>query len=663
MGIISFLRSLLSSSVAATNLLTKIPKSALLESSIENIKEWYECGNSQAIVHEAIGELVEAGEFNELNDRFFKTLTFGTGGIRGRTISGYITKAEIGNGSKILPEFPAIGSACLNHFNVIRATIALHEYCKKVAVSQGREMLLVVAYDVRFFSKLFAEITAKTWEYLGGKAMIFDGPRSTPQLSFSVRYFRAMAGVVITASHNPYYDNGYKAYFADGAQVIDPQAAAIIENFSKLKLADSMAIFKAIEAKEFTNTVSGKDEERYVQVVKDSVLDRASLKNCAKKVVFTPLHGTGGVVAVPALQSLGVEVICVEEQMKQDPGFSTVKSPNPENFDSLKLAIDRAKATGADLVIATDPDADRMAIAAKNNDGEFEKFSGNLTASLLLEYRIRKMKELGILPKDGSKNAVVLKTFVTTPLVEKIAISHGLKCVNTLTGFKWIGSKINNYALGLMEKVGNVHDGYDDIELDERRKLLLQHSQFCIFGCEESYGCLASDLVRDKDANAAAAMVCEMLAELDKKSITLMDFRMEIYSTYGYYDDTLLNIYYEGASGVARIKNILSSYRKNPPETVAGQKVLKIQDFLNDPILDADGCHVPREDFLFLELENGDTYAVRGSGTEPKIKFYIFCHGEGAGYGTEIDVVGKIKSRLDALKGFLEADAEVRSAG
>jgi phosphoglucomutase len=514
---------------------------------------------------------------------------------------------------------------------------------------------------VRLFSKFFAEITAKTWEYLGGEAMVFAGPRSTPQLSFSVRHFKAIAGVVITASHNPYYDNGYKAYFADGAQVIDPSAAAIIENFSQTRLSDSMAIFKAIEAKEFINIIDPKNEEPYLDAVRDSVLDVALMKNCSRKVVFTPLHGTGDLAALPVLKSLGVEVVCVEEQMTHDPMFSTVKSPNPENFDSLKLAIDRANAVGADLVIATDPDADRMAIAARNNHGEFEKFSGNLTGALLLEHRIRKMKKLGILPKNGAKNAVVLKTFVTTPLIEKIAANHGLKCINTLTGFKWLGNKINDYALRLMEKVGDAYAGYDDIEISERRKLLLKHSQFCVFSCEESYGCLASDVVRDKDANAAAAMACEMMADLGTK--TLVDFRDEIQSIYGYHDDALLNIYYEGSSGVERIRNILNSYRKDPPIIVNGQKVIKICDFLKDSIQDADGCTVPREDFLFLELENGDTYAVRGSGTEPKIKFYIFCSATEMGSKMSNNVIGQVKSRVDSLKNFLEADVNTRSDG
>ncbi|MDR0351484.1 MAG: phospho-sugar mutase [Puniceicoccales bacterium] len=659
MDVIDFFFTLLSGRRGMSDLFNKIPRGTLSKSSLANIKEWYGCENSSRTVRESIVELVDAGEFNELNDRFFKTLNFGTGGIRGRTVGDRITMAELGNGVNTSPEFPAIGSACLNHFNVVRATAALHKYCKKAAASQRREMLLIVAYDVRLFSKWFAEITAKTWEYLGGQAMVFAGPRSTPQLSFSVRYFKAIAGVVITASHNPYHDNGYKAYFADGAQVIDPHAAAIIKNFSQLKLSDSMTMFKAIEGRNFSNIIDPKAEEAYMAVVKDSVLDVDSIKKCTRKIVFTPLHGTGDVITVPVLKSLGMKVICVEEQMVHDPLFSTVKSPNPENFDSLRLAIDQAKAVGADVVIATDPDADRMAIAARNNDGEFEKFSGNMTGALLLEHRIRKMKELGILPKNGAKNAVVLKTFVTTPLVEKIALDHGLKCINTLTGFKWLGNKINSYAQRLMEKLGDGHVDYDHIEIGERRKLLLQHSQFYVFGCEESYGCLVSDVVRDKDANAAAAMVCEMMTDLGKK--TLIDFRDEIYNTYGYYDDILLNIYYEGASGVEKIRNILNSYRKNPPETVAGRTVVKIRDFLKSSIFDADGCKVPREDFLFLELENGDAYAVRASGTEPKIKFYIFCSTTAMDSEMTVNGVNRVKSRLDSLKNFLEADAEKRS--
>jgi phosphoglucomutase len=638
-----------------------IPEGALSDSSLKNINEWYYCENAHDMVRNSISELIDAGKFDELNNRFFKTLSFGTGGIRGRTISDHTTKAEVGCGMDIFPEFPAIGSACLNYFNVIRATIALHKCCKRIADSSGREMLLIVAYDVRLYSKLFAETTAKTWEYLGGRALIFDSPRSTPQLSFSVRYFKAIAGVVITASHNPYRDNGYKVYLFDGAQVIDPHASDIISNFLLTKLSESMAIFSDIHGKKFKSTITEEDEDSYLEVVKSSILHPVSFRNCKKRIVFTPLHGTGNVAVMPVLKSLGLEVIGVESQMGHDPWFSTVKSPNPENFESLKLAINRAKVVNADLVIATDPDADRLAVAARNNKGEFEKFSGNLTGSLLLEYRIRKMKALGILPEDGSKNAVVLKTFVTTPIIEKIAANHGLKCVNTLTGFKWIGNKINNYALDLMAKVGDIYDSYDDIEIKERRNLLLKHSQLFVFGCEESYGCLASDVVRDKDANAAAVMVCEMMAGLGSK--TLVDFRDEVQANYGYYDDALLNIYYEGADGVQKIKNILNSYRKNPPKVASGQKVVKIDDFLNDNIFDIDGCPVPREDFLFIELESGDTYALRGSGTEPKIKFYIFCNDAAFGSKATDESINRIKLRMASLKKFLEADADERSRG
>jgi phosphoglucomutase len=634
----------------------------LLESARRNIHEFLSCDALPSWARDSVIELLERKEYTELNDRFFKTSEFGTGGIRGRTVGKVLTKTELGNSNSDIPEHASVGSVLVNDFNVIRAIVALFKHCRKYLNGTGLSHefpSLVIAHDTRFFSKHFCELCASTWLKLGGHVMIFDGPRSTPQLSFSVRHLHATAGVMLTASHNPWHDNGFKAYFSDGAQMVDPHASGVIEEYDSVILAEIMQFLK----KDLSRvTVLGNDVDfEYLRVVEETVLDRGLLKNFSPTVVFTPLHGVGAISALPLMERLGIEHSVVECQNDCDSRFSSVKSPNPENKEALKLAVEKARALKYDIVLATDPDGDRAAIVVKNKGGEFEHFSGNVAWSLLVDYRLSKLREFGILsPQNGDKVAVI-KTFVTTPLINKIAEAFGVKCINTLTGFKWIGEKMEEYERRLLSAIrsGGGSLDYNAASVEKRRELLFKYSTFFAFGCEESYGCLTSDVVRDKDAGSAVLMLCELAAYAKKHGMDLCELRDEMFQKYGYFGESVLNIYYDGADGAEKIANILSSYRNSPPKLVNDARVAKFTDFKADQLFDADGKKIPAQDFFFIELENGCKYAVRASGTEPKIKFYMFCEGKTSG-NLNSDR-RRVEALLGEMKSFLERDANGRA--
>jgi len=600
----------------------------LLPSTAENLKTWSGAEILPAWVSQSITELVELEAWDELNDRFYQNMTFGTGGIRGRTISRTPTSVEQGKtGPQGTPEHAAVGTNVLNDFNIIKATIGLFRYTEKYLRESGRHDAprFIIAHDVRHFSRHFCELAASTWCKLGGQALIFDGPRSTPQLSFSVRKYKATCGAVITASHNPSHDNGFKAYFEDGAQVVSPHAEGIVQLVNEVKL-DELPQYLEVDIAPVI-TLDAEADEAYLNLLEEMVIDQEVMQKMAPKIVFSPIHGTGAISSVPVLKKLGVEVFEVPEQSLQDPRFPTVKSPNPENAEALTMAIDKANETGADVVVATDPDADRMGVAVRNTEGEMVLLTGNQIGTLLAEYRISTLKDAEILPEDGSPNAVLIKTFVTSPMQESVADWHGLKTINTLTGFKWIGEKLADYEAGmkakLFEKEGLAID-YDACDTWTRADLLLDYSTFFVFGGEESYGYLATDKVRDKDANAAVVMFCELAAYLKANEMTFPEYLDALYLQHGYYEEKTINIYFEGAAGAEKIKNILKSYREDPPKAFGEVAVSKMTDFGKDKIIDADGKKIPPQDFFFLELENGYSFAVRGSGTEPKIKFYVF---------------------------------------
>jgi phosphoglucomutase len=653
---------------AAMDLLETIEKARgeqkLLDSAAKNLSDWLGGGFLPQWALASIRELVEAGECAELNDRFYQYMEFGTGGMRGRTIGRVMTAAERGHAPEGgHPAHPAVGTNALNDFNIIRGTIGLYRYAEKYLEEQRRfeQPRLVIAHDVRYFSRHFCELAASTWTRLGGRAFIFAGPRSTPQLSYAVRYLKATAGIVITASHNPPHDNGFKVYFEDGAQVVEPQASGIISEVNRVELKDIPGFLEV----DLGHVVQLADwvDDAYFQEAASVVLDPEVFAENPLKVVFSPIHGTGGILSVPLMKHCGIRFETVKEQMVQDPSFSTVKSPNPENAEALAMAIELAKRTGADLVIATDPDCDRMGVAVRNGQGELELLTGNQIGALLAEYRITKYKELGWLPKEGTLSAALIKTFVTSELQAAIATRHGLKVINTLTGFKWIAGKIGNWEKDLVRKYREKHGiaiDYDRTHSRKRAELLQEHSTFYVFGGEESYGYLASDLVRDKDGNAAVLMFCELAAAVKKRGEALTDYLDGLYRLYGYYQESLGQIYYEGAAGAAKIRRILESYRSDPPKKIGDADVTKFTDFGRDEIYDTDGMKIPSQNFYMLELSNGYSYAVRGSGTEPKIKFYLFAREE-VNEG-DLDALKRTTGeRLNGLRGAIEQDAAARA--
>lgn len=652
------------------NLISKIESAGaegkLLESTVRNLRDWVGGDFLPDWALESIRELVEGGEWDELNDRFYQFLAFGTGGMRNRTIGNVVTAAERGSsGAAEVPQRPAVGTAVLNDFNIIRATIGLFRYCDRYLRQKhgyAEVPRLVIAHDVRHYSRHFCELTASVWTKLGGTALIFDGPRSTPHLSFTVRHVKATAGIVITASHNPSHDNGYKVYFEDGAQVVFPHAEGIIHEVYQIQMSATPAFLDKDISKVIT--LGDSVDEAYLEALKENLIDAKAFAKHQPKIVFSPIHGTGGITAPKALAAFGLEIETVAEQMVQDGRFPSVKSPNPENAEALSMAVAQAKASGADIVMATDPDADRLGVAVRDDAGEMVLLSGNVIGSLMAAFRIERMKDLGLIPKEGSDNVALIKTFVTTPLQASIARKNGLKVIDTLTGFKWIGEKLGIYEKELkaaLEAESGLVIDYDACSLALRRELLIKHSTFYVFGGEESYGYMASDLVRDKDANAAVLMFAEMAAYLMSCNKSILEYLDEVYLRYGYYLEELINIYYEGASGASKITNILESYRKDPPQKIGEVGVVSFKDFGVQELHDADGKRIPEQDFYFLELENGYSYAVRGSGTEPKIKFYLFgC--EDVAQPSDLDAAKETAARnLAAMKAAIDKDARERA--
>ena len=638
----------------------------LLASTAENLQAWLEAGLPDW-ARTSIDELVERQAWGELNDRFYRYLEFGTGGMRGRTIGVVSAKAETGVlGPQGTPAHAAVGCNVLNDFTLIRATVGLFRYTHEYLAKATRSELpkLVIAHDVRHFSRHFCELAASTWTKLGGTAYIFDGPRSTPQLSFSVRYLKAHAGVVITASHNPPHDNGFKAYFEDGGQVVPPHDKAIVAEVNKVSLAELGAFL----TKDLTRvvTLARPADDAYLAVAAKALLDPSVFRKAKLKIAYTNIHGTGVVASVPLLLHAGAEVHEVIEQISFDPRFPTVKSPNPENAEALSKAVALAEAKGLDLVVATDPDCDRMGCAVRNREGRMELLTGNQIGAMLAEYRISKYKELGWIPKDGVASAVLIKTFVTSPLQDAIGHGHGVKVINTLTGFKWIAAKIRGYEEQFKAKLLSAEGiaiDYDATPFESRARLLQKYSTFYLFGGEESYGYLGNDYVRDKDGNAACLMFAELCAWVKSRGMAVTEYLDDIYLRYGFFLEGVINIYYEGASGAAKIKRILDTYRSNPPAAFGDVAVKKFQDFGREQVFDADGEKIPSQDLYFVTLANGYSFAARGSGTEPKMKFYLFAQAKAANAGELKTVKAQVKIELERVRALIEADAKQRAEG
>ena len=636
----------------------------LLETSCGNIVALLNTPELPEWVLGSLEALIIDGNWKELNNRFFKSIEFGTAGMRGRTIGEVSTKFEKEGDEYV---HAAIGSTCMNDLNVVIATIGLFNHCKFYQDTDcefPKRPSLVIAHDMRYFSRHFCELTATVWSKLGGDVYIFEGPRSTPQLSFSVRYLKACAGVMITASHNPYFDNGYKVYFDDGAQINETHAHKIMQEIQKLSYSDVLKYLE-IDLRE-VHTLTPFLDSVYLECCQEALLDVALFKTMKQtKIIYTPLHGTGSVCILPLMKNYEWNICPVESQLEMDSAFPTVKSPNPDNLETLKLALEKAKAEDADGIIATDPDGDRMSAMLKDRKGNWCLLNGNTIAILLAEYRLNAMEKLELLPKDNS-NMAVIKSFVTTPLLKSFAEKNGLKCIETHTGFKWIGEKLKDYeaiALERLSRLRGISLDYTRCSYKARRNIMLKDSTFFFLGAEESCGFLANDAVRDKDANAATMMFCEFIAYLRAHELSFTEYLDEIYAKYGYFKEDLLSFTFDGAEGFSQIKHLMASYRNNMPKRMGESRVMSVTDFSKPgDRTDADGKAIPPSNFMLVHLLNGCSIAIRPSGTEPKLKMYLFGQAE-VGNGDDLPSIKKeVGERLETLKAWLKQDVASRSA-
>ena len=528
----------------------------------------------------------------EIKDRFYKELEFGTAGLRG----------VIG-----------MGTNRMNKYTVGKATQGLANYI----LEQGtQDKGVAISYDSRRMSDEFSLQTALILNANGIKTYLFESLRPVPELSFAVRQLGCTAGIMITASHNPPKYNGYKVYWDDGSQIVAPRDKDIINKvraISDFKEIKTMNKEDAIKAGLF-NIVGKEMDDKYIETLKSKILNPEIVREQGKnlKIVYTPLHGTGNMVAERLLNELGFKnVYVVPEQAKPDGNFPTVDYPNPEAKKAFKLALELAKKVDADVVLATDPDADRLGIYAKDTKtGEYMPYTGNMSALLIAEYRISQMKEKGILPKDG----MFITTIVSSDLAKAIAANYGLECIEVLTGFKNIGA--------VMKKAEENHD------------------KTYVFGFEESYGCLIGDYARDKDGIAAVMSLCEAAAYYRAQGITLWDQMNNIYKKYGYYKEDQVSIVMEGAEGAEKIKEMMTAMRNKDIEKIGKYKVLTFKDverdYVKDMLTGKEGkTGLPKSNVLYYALEDNCWCCVRPSGTEPKIKLYFGVKGSSAENATE----------------------------
>jgi phosphoglucomutase len=647
------------------NIQAAAAKGQLLESSAKNLLALL-AKSSSPIDEASIRELIDAGDWKELDNRFFRTLAFGTGGLRGKTIGAVLTRAERGTPQELdRPEFPCVGTNAMNYYNISRATQGLVAYAKQYLTQSGRsgKPSICISHDTRFFSREFAELAAKVMVENGCNAYLFEGPRSTPELSFSVRYTKSQAGINITASHNPPEYNGYKVYFEDGGQVVEPHASGII---AKVNAVES-DVYTALPAAEQGKVISmGADiDEAYMKRLETLPLDPELIRGQNSfKVIFTALHGVGGVIIRPMLGRLGFHCETVAEQDVPDGRFPTVESPNPENADALTMAMKLADETGADLVVATDPDCDRMGIAARDTEGKMTLLTGNQIGSLMAWYRAMKHFEKGILTEANKSHGVIIKTFVTSDLQKAIAERSGIRCVETLTGFKYIGEKLRKYEEAIP---ADLRKNYAELPEDVTRKLRLEHSSLYVFGGEESYGYSGSDFVRDKDGNSATVMIAEVAAYAKAEGTTLIGLLDRIFSEFGFYFERGESLTMEGAEGAAQIKKLVDSYASKPPAEIDGAGVNSTINFATETIFDVEGDRIPPEAMLMITLADNRRIAVRPSGTEPKIKYYMFAaeplaQGKTIAPGELEPIKARVTASLDRLWEALKKDAGERSS-
>lgn len=564
----------------------------------EEYQKWI---NSNFIDEDTKEELKKVrDDEKEIQDRFYKNLEFGTAGLRG----------VIGAGTNRM-----------NKYTVSKATQGLANFIIK---QNGQSKGVAIAYDSRHMSKEFSEIAANCLNANGIKSYVFESLRPVPELSYAVRKLGCIAGIMITASHNPPKYNGYKVYWEDGAQIVAPYDKLIIEEVNSIEdyeQAKTMDKNKAVELGLY-NVIGKEIDDSYIEELKKLCLNPEKIKQQENlKIVYTPLHGTGNLPVKRILKEIGFKnVYVVPEQEMPNGDFPTVDYPNPEDKKAFKLALDLAKKEDADLVLATDPDADRLGVYAKDTKtGKYMPFTGNMSGMLIAEYVLSQRKEKGILPSNGA----LITTIVSTDLAKAIAKEYNLKVFEVLTGFKYIGEKIKQF--------------------EENKDYTYQ------FGFEESYGCLVGTHARDKDAIAAVMMLCEAAAYYKCNGITLWDQMLNIYKKYGYYKEDTVSLTFEGADGAKKIQNILNNLRENPLTQIGNYKVLEFRDYKEEKIKDLKTgketkTDLPNSNVLYYVLENDCWCCIRPSGTEPKIKFYM---------GVKENTEEKAEEALKVMKNYL----------
>ncbi len=576
----------------------------MLETAVQNkVNQWLE-GRYDTATKATIQKLVDDNNTTELTDSFYKDLEFGTGGLRGLL---------------------GVGSNRMNNYTVGAATQGLANYLNKCF--KGEKISVAIAHDCRIKSDEFAQVIANIFSANGIEVYLFSSLRPTPELSFAIRLLGCKSGVVVTASHNPKEYNGYKAYWDDGSQVVAPHDKNIIGEVNAIKSIDDIK-FEGDSSK--IHSIDKEVDDKYIaQILSLSISKQAIARQKDLKIVYTPIHGTGVTLVPQLLSKMGftnVSVIAEQSEPKGNGQFPTVVYPNPEEAEAMSMAVNKAKEIDADLVLGTDPDADRVGIAAKNHHGEIQLLNGNQTATVLIYYLLQAWKESGKL----QGHEFVCKTIVTTDLIDKMAADFGVKCYNTLTGFKYIAQVIR--------------------ELEGKEQF--------IGGGEESYGYLIGDAVRDKDAIASCAMIAELTAYAKDKGLSLFDMLMEVYKKFGFYYEGLISLTKKGKTGAEEIQDMMANFRAAPPQYLAGSAVIRIDDYKSLELTENGKTVAIPSGTLGIESSNvlqfftadGTKFTCRPSGTEPKIKFYV-------------GVVGKLERNADFDAVYAGLKEKVTSIG
>lgn len=569
-----------------------------LEPDIQDtINQWLK-GNYDEETKTAIREKLQQKKFRELTDAFYKEMEFGTGGIRG--IMG-------------------VGPNRVNKYTFGMATQGFSNFLKKNYPDE--QIKVVIAHDCRNNSEKLARVVANIFSANGIYVYLFEGLRPTPELSFAIRELGCQGGVMLTASHNPKEYNGYKAYGSNGGQLVSPHDKMVMEEVQQIGSVDKVN-FEGDE--ERIEMIGREMDEKYLDALADLSISREAIRRQKDlSIVFSPIHGTSGVLVPPALERYGFEnVSYVEEQMSYDGNFPTVEYPNPEEKEALSMALDKARDIDAELVMATDPDADRVGIAVKDHHGEWTLLNGNQTGTLIIHYMLDAWQQADKL----TGNEYIVKTIVTSYLIDRIADHYGVACYNTLTGFKYIGELMTE----------------------------LEGKQQFIAGGEESYGYLIGDHVRDKDAVVSAVIIAEMAAFYKDNGSSLYEALLDIYEEYGYFRERMVSVYKKGREGEREIREMLARYRQNPPSELGGSRVITIKDYktqeeknlISQAVSDID---LPSSNVLQFITEEGSMVTVRPSGTEPKIKFYCSVNTDLPDKSQYEDITGRLENKIDTI--------------